>query len=76
VIDEAAADLFLHGSGPHHRPAPADAIRAPSAAAPEATVLEVASDGPVPEPAIVVTPETAELGVITLDALLDRVLAA
>ena len=79
VIDEAAADLFLRELGDRTvaqcLPTP---LRELPVVGPEATVLEVAalmarSRSPL---VVVASPGAPMLGVITLDALLDRVLAA
>jgi CBS domain-containing protein len=79
VIDEAAADLVLRELGDRTvaqcLPTP---LRELPVVGPEATVLEVAalmarSRSPL---VVVASPGAPMLGVITLDALLDRVLAA
>jgi hypothetical protein len=78
VIDEGAADLFLRELGDRTvaqcLPTP---LRELPVVAPEATVLEVAAlMARTRSPLVVVaTQETPLVGAITLDTLLDRVLA-
>lgn len=78
VVDEAAADLFVRELGDRTvaqcLPTP---LRELPVVAPDATVLEVAAlMAQARSPLVVVAaPGSPMLGTITLDALLDRVLA-
>lgn len=79
VIDEAAADVFLRGVDGH---TVADCLsgeeRAVPVVAPEATMLEVAALMAGARAAVVAVAESGRplLGAITLELLLDRMLAA